>query len=408
MPLSDFWDTLSTIAQPFLPQQQVDPSQSVLAQIAQQPPAQTPQAPQQVQQQAPQQAPQDFGSALARIAAATNGPDSLQKYDIGQQTLQQNAALGGAAGGLVNSNDPNLSALAKLAVAAPSAAGPILGDYLKSKGVATAQFGALTGGAGIGGMNPNGSTGDDFLKTVPQPLQPMVKAIAEGRAPYPSGFALKSPMGQYLATAVGQYDPQFDTANPTARAATRKDFTSGKSADNITALNTAMAHASSLKDAYDKLGNGDYHWLNNIENKVGAATGDQDTQSGVADVSAKGHALSGELAKVFRSTGMAESDIQSWEDKLDSSATPAQQKATLNAAMDLMNGRLQALTERYNQGMGTTKQPLELLSPKAQQAYKKVTGEEAPQTTNAVSNTSSIPDLSKLTDDQLRVLAKKK
>jgi hypothetical protein len=50
-------------------------------------------------------------------------------------------------------------------------------------------------------------------------------------------------------------DPTFDGVNFQARAKTRSDFTSGKSAQNITALNTVVGHLDHLDRTIDGLGN---------------------------------------------------------------------------------------------------------------------------------------------------------
>lgn len=244
------------------------------------------------------------------------------------------------------------------------------------------------GGAQQGSQNL--SQGEEYLKTLPPQTAAQVKAIADGKMPFPGGMAMKTPYWQQMVSAVSQYDPNFDAVNYNARSKTRNSFVAGPDANNITALNTGMNHAASLKDSYDQLGNSDYPALNTAKNWLGNAFGDANTQTNTAAVGAKGHALSGELAKVFRSTGMAESDIKAWEDKLSTSATPAQSKEVLNSAMDLMEGRLQALASKYNQGMGTSKNGIELLSPEAQKAYAKVKG-QLPYSTNADGKQSSPP-----------------
>lgn len=241
-----------------------------------------------------------------------------------------------------------------------------------TKNNAMSGMGMMGSGAGITAANqPNG---DAFLATLPAPIASQVKAIAEGKMPFPSGMALKTPYWQQMLQAVSAYDPNFDAINYNARAKTRQSFVAGQDANNITALNTAMAHAASLKDAYDNLGNTDYPAYNATANWVGNTFGSKNIQTNTADVQTKGHALSEELAKVFRSTGMAESDVRAWEQKLTDSASPAQSSATINGAMDLIDGRLQALASKYNQGMGTAKNGIELLSPEAQAAYQKIRG----------------------------------
>lgn len=226
----------------------------------------------------------------------------------------------------------------------------------------------------------NNLTGDEFLNTLPKPTADQVKALADGRLSFPGGFALKSPYWQQMISAVSQYDPNFDAINYNSRSATRKDFTSGKSAQNITALNTAMSHLGSLKKGYDALDNSDYPTYNKAANWLGSEFGNKEIQTNTTNVSTDAEAVAHELAKVFRSTGMSEAEIREWRDKITTSAAPAQSDAVIQSALDLMNGRLHALGQQYGQGMGTTKDPLELLSPEAQAAYKKLTaGRGAPQ-----------------------------
>jgi hypothetical protein len=238
---------------------------------------------------------------------------------------------------------------------------------------------AMMGGGN--GTAQSGPTGDKLLKSLNPSISAQVKALAEGRQQFPSGQAMKTPYWQQMMQLVAQYDPNFDMVNYNARANTRKDFTSGPMANNITALNTAMAHAAALKAAYDRLDNTRFPVVNSVMNTLETQLGSSSAQANTSDVATKGHALAEELAKVFRSQGMAESDIRAWESKLDTSATKAQSDEVLNAAMDLIDGRLQALGARYNQGMGTTKDPMELLSPEAQKAYASLRGNGQPAAT---------------------------
>lgn len=238
-------------------------------------------------------------------------------------------------------------------------------------------LGALSGGnTGTGeAMDAAGlPTGEDFIKTLPHQTAGIVRALSEGRMALPAGFALKSPYWQQMIAATQQYDPSFDLANAPTRVATRKDFTSGKSAQNITALNTAMQHAAKLNDAFDALDNGDFQTYNTITNWLGEVTGNKKIQGDIASVKGATNALAGELAKVFRSTGMSTKEIDDWKESLPTNATPAQVKGFIATAMELMNGRLQALGQQYNQGMNSTKEPIELLSPEAQKSYNKLSG----------------------------------
>lgn len=244
-----------------------------------------------------------------------------------------------------------------------------------------AKIQALRAQSGIfnspnGGATPGQPqlSGDAFLQQLNPQQAAQVKALAEGRMQFPAGFALKSPYWQQMISAVSQYDPNFDAVNFNARAATRKSFTSGPDANNITALNTAMGHLGTLSNDYGALANTNYPLLNAPINAIGNALHFGDIQTNTTNVAADSNAVAGELAKVFRSVGMSTSEIQDWQNKISTSAAPDQSKALINKALDLMDSRLSALGEKYNQGMGTTKQPLELLSPEAQKAYMRLRG----------------------------------
>ena len=250
--------------------------------------------------------------------------------------------------------------------------------------------------------NAGGAPNEAVLKNLPPETSAQVKALAEGRMAFPAGFALKSPYWQGMISNVSQYDPSFDAINYNSRAKTRSDFTSGKSADNITALNTAIAHLNSLNTAYKNLGNTRFPLVNTVENYLGAQFNPK-TQKNLGAVSSDATAVSHELAKVFRNSGMSEKDVQDWQNNITTNAAPATSKSVINSALDLMDGRLQALSARYNQGMGTTKAPLALLTPEAQKAYLQLKGGLPQQTANSnpmTQNQSAPQDYSHLWSKQ--------
>jgi hypothetical protein len=117
------------------------------------------------------------------------------------------------------------------------------------------QNAPMLGMMGTGAQGGPQVNGQDFLKTLNPTTAQQVKALAEGRMQFPAGFALKSPYWQNMLSAVSQYDPSFDAINYNARAKTRSDFTSGKAAQTINALNTVACHEGDLSDAAKKLNN---------------------------------------------------------------------------------------------------------------------------------------------------------
>ena len=135
--------------------------------------------------------------------------------------------------------------------AAPSAAAPVVGAP------AAVAPGAPPAPDPAELLNLHGA---DFLAKLDPGTAAQVKAIIEGRAPYPTGMLLKTPYGQRLAQYVTQADPTFEQGNATARVAARKDFETGGPngvAGTITAGNTAIQHLGQLSDIVEKLGNAD-------------------------------------------------------------------------------------------------------------------------------------------------------
>ena len=71
-------------------------------------------------------------------------------------------------------------------------------------------------------------TGDAFLKTLSPTDQSHVKAISEGREPFPTPRMMASnPYYEYLADAVAQYNPDFDATAFSTRKNANTAFTTG-------------------------------------------------------------------------------------------------------------------------------------------------------------------------------------
>ena len=221
-------------------------------------------------------------------------------------------------------------------------------------------------------------TGDEFLKTLPANTQATLKAYQEGRIQFPTGTALRSPQNQRMLQMMQQYDPNFDAVNYAARAKTRQDFASGKSAQNLTSFNTTMAHIDTLDKAIDGLGNSDYTWVNQAKNAAAGPLGMVKQQEALKKFTLAKTAAVDELTRAFRGTGGNVHDLVQWEKSLSEADSPKALKAATKQALGLLEGRINALGEQYNRGMGTTKDGISLLSPKAQAAYRRLTGEEPP------------------------------
>jgi hypothetical protein len=232
--------------------------------------------------------------------------------------------------------------------------------------------GATTGdGAGSGSVSKaiaNGATGKDLLDSLKPVQAEMVKALAEGRMAFPSGAALRSPQWQGILSLVGQYDPSFDAVNYGARAATRKDFTSGKASQNVNALNTVLGHLDTLGTAADELNNTSVPLWNSLANSVQSGMGD----SRVKKFEATKKAVVDELTRAWRGSGGSEGDIKSWSSTLDAANSPDQLHGVIGQIGDLLESKINAMNDQYTKGMGTAAGGLNLMSPNAQKVLQRI------------------------------------
>ena len=206
-----------------------------------------------------------------------------------------------------------------------------------------------------------------------------VKALAEGRMAFPTGTALKSPYWQNMLAKVAAYDPTFDAVNYNARAKTRSEFTSGKSANNIKALNTLAGHIAGYLQSANKLDNTQYPLLNKAKNSVSGAMGNPQ----IASFEANRIAIANELTTVFRGSSGNEADVQSWLKQLDNAKSPEQFQATVKKVAELVESRIAALREQYKQGMGTTKADRPFVTPANQKFFDALEGKQAPKPEHA-------------------------
>jgi hypothetical protein len=215
--------------------------------------------------------------------------------------------------------------------------------------------------------------GDEFVKSLEPALGAQVKALAEGRMQFPNGPALKTPYWQTMLRNVAQYDPEFDAINYNSRSKTRADFTQGKSAQNMTAINTTVGHLGTLLDAGNALDNTSYPLVNQAVNSYRSATGDPR----IVGFNTAKQAVADEMTRVFRGTGGSNADVEGWEKNLNAANSPEQLQTVIKQGVNLLASRASSIADQYKKGMGTTAQPLQLLNPHALETLKKIPGGDA-------------------------------
>lgn len=206
------------------------------------------------------------------------------------------------------------------------------------------------GSAPTGANGAAGPTGDDFLKTVPAAHAAQIKALAEGRQPFPTGMSYAKL--QPLIAAVTQYDPTFDAANYTARSKARADLTSpsGTGGKTINSLNTAIQHLGRLSDLIETEANSNIPLVNTLVNPLRTAVG----STKVTNFNAVQPQAMKEIERLWRGAGGSEGDINALKDSLNKNAGQQQQREALQEFVNLVRGKLDSTEQQRDNILGPT------------------------------------------------------
>jgi len=230
--------------------------------------------------------------------------------------------------------------------------------------------------------------GAEFLATLDPQIAGQVKAIVEGRAPYPTGMFLKTPFGQKLATLVTQADPSFETGNATTRTKLRNEFSTGgpsSPAYAITAGNTAIGHLGELSDAAEGLNNSSIPMVNSVYNNTAQAFGGGTNVTKFNNILGR---FAEEATKFYRGTGGTEADVQRDIANLNAAQSPAQLRTAIAAQAKLMQSKIDALQDRWRTGMGPLVPDFPIVTGHSKQAMDRIKGRGA----NAGSGHPSLSD----------------
>lgn len=221
-----------------------------------------------------------------------------------------------------------------------------------------------------------------------------VRAIIEGRAPYPTGMLLKTPYGQKLAQDVTQADPSFEAGNATARVKVRNEFTAGgvgSPAGQITAGNTAIQHAGEMSDALERMkadegvlssvGNSNIPYISKWANEAHNASV-QGTAAGAPlndFMTAKNH-FAEEVTKFYAGTAGSEAERTRALANLDAAKSLPELRSAIKTEANLMQGKVNALQDRWRTGMGPLVPDFPLVQPKSQAAIDAIMKRDAAST----------------------------
>lgn len=185
-------------------------------------------------------------------------------------------------------------------------------------------------------------------------------------------------------TALDAVYPNYSEANYDARHKMMLDYTSGKTSQQINAINTAGGHLSALADAADALKNNNVQLVNQIANKIGVAIG----RDPVTTFNTIVHRVGPELAAAYIQGGGGEGERGTTAADFDPKLGPDQLKNNLAITAKLLGSKISSNENQWKQTMDRDDFRDRFLSPEAKAALAKLSPET--RTTSKIDNTGSI------------------
>jgi len=201
----------------------------------------------------------------------------------------------------------------------------------------------------------------------------IAQKIAAGKDPGMTGYALKNPQNRKIMGAAIILNPEWDASLYHRRQQTSTAFSKGVQGNAVRAVNQALYHMGTLKDAIKELSNfgGVMTPLNYPANLAESAFGNP--AQGKFKQAAL--AVANELRKAFMASGGGSlEELRQWQDSLPLNASPEQQNAYLQQGAVLLHGALNALNNQYQAGMGPNANIGDLITPQAQKTLNEITG----------------------------------
>lgn len=195
----------------------------------------------------------------------------------------------------------------------------------------------------------------------PEDVSQMVDLVGQYKVPPPSGYALRSPWGQAVMSALAERYPQYNGQEFKSRQQALAKFTSGKQGDTVRSLSVSLDHLGVLSQAADALKNGNVQAFNKLAQGLAEQTGSavptnfESVKSIVAD----------EVTKAVLGGPGGVGDREKAQAIFDKVKSPEQLAGAIDQVKALMKGQLRGMKRQYEQATGM-KDFDRFLSPAAQ------------------------------------------
>lgn len=204
------------------------------------------------------------------------------------------------------------------------------------------------------------ATGEDALAGMDPKKASFVKQLASYAIPLSMLKRWPAAQQQEILEAANRYDPSFSASQYENRQALLKSYSSGPDANARATINTVIGHINALNESAKQLHNRSFQPWNTAANLVEQAGG----KGAPTDFDRNANAVASELGKLFKGTGAPTTqEIAEWRKSLSSSDSPEQLFGTkdgtvvgaIPGALQLMQSRIDALKQKYENGMGKPK-----------------------------------------------------
>lgn len=208
-------------------------------------------------------------------------------------------------------------------------------------------------------------------------LSPENQSLVKGMTSYdidPASISSRTNMRGQLVGLAKEIDPTFDQTQYPARAAFKKDFTSGKRSQNILSANTLLKHMGSLEEPIENVPTSRFGAVEAgkryIANKFNS--GGPESVAMTKEDSAL-TAVAGELSNIFKQSGSTDQEIASWLNGYDRNSSRENKQAYLQKGAELMQGRINSIGSEYERTMGKPYDK-DLISPEGRAGLDKING----------------------------------
>lgn len=192
----------------------------------------------------------------------------------------------------------------------------------------------------INGMNADGTPKGD--------VEGMARAIAAGKLPGLSGFALARPRGQAVMSRVMEINPDYDAGDYLAKNQALRGFANGKEGTALRSFNVAQDHLGSLGELADQLGNTSAPAYNKLANFIATQTGN----AAPTNFDAVKAIVAKEVVKAIVAGGGGVAEREELSHLLDNAKSPAQLKGVIGHYLDLMDAQKAGLLDQYERTTG--------------------------------------------------------